>query len=71
MTDDFPIHIIENRGVLTSRHWLTVFDALASRQNAKKGERIVLDLTKIDWVGHLPLLALCLGAQRVADERYA
>jgi len=71
MTDDFLIHILENRGVLTSRHWLTVFDALASKPNVKKGEGVALDLTKIDWIGHLPLLALCLGVQRLADERYA
>ena len=68
---DFNIPLGQKREQLTSRHWLTVFDELALRKNAPKGARIRLDLAKIEWMGHLPLLALCLGAQQVMIDRFA
>jgi signal transduction histidine kinase len=55
---------------LTSSRWLAT---LARTSTPLKGDArgsIQLDLTATTWLGHLPLLALCLGIQALAHAKF-
>ena len=57
-----------NGGVLSSREWLKVLDSLSRGYAKARTTRITsvdLDLSDATWIGHLPLLALCLLVARL------
>lgn len=54
---------------LTSSNWL---ETLARVPNAVRRARgpIEVDLSSLTWIGHLPLLALCLGVQEISHAKF-
>jgi signal transduction histidine kinase len=55
------------REPLTSRFWLKVFDRVPRVRTARSSKltALNLDLSDVSWIGHLPLLALCLVVQEM------
>jgi hypothetical protein len=57
------------REPLTSAQWLRVFDRLARAVDTAASPKISslrIDLSDVTWIGHLPLLALCLLVEKTA-----
>lgn len=54
-----------NREYLTSQQWLSVFDRLPEERPRLAATGVRLDFSNVQWVGHLPLLALSLVAQTI------
>lgn len=55
---------------LASRQWLDILRLFADALRESSGTTLELDLSRIEWIGHLPLLALSLGAQSMAQAHF-
>jgi len=55
---------------LTSSNWLQTLAQVPDAIERGASGSIRLDLTRITWIGQLPLLAMCLGVQVIAQARF-
>jgi hypothetical protein len=55
---------------LASDNWLELLRGFSAAVHPN-AETFELDLTRVTWIGHLPLLALCLGLQHIDQAQFA
>src|SRR6185436_420545 len=68
--DKMSVRVGQTGTTLMSAHWLDVLGQVTSGIRATPAREIELDLSEVYWIGHLPLLGLCMGVEEIHNAHF-